>query len=208
MSEIDPTIDETFREYTDLQLRRHYLILEGKDDSPETATAEHRMENLWADLDDMQRQSLRGMASDLNWIRREGKPPPKGRQTPDDVSAREMQDLAAAKKSKDWHRILHYLRLCALCFHAASLASERRTAYDAIGLPKYARVFAQAIDYGPTNLTAKVRHDIGGISSVIIEAHEVSRQQPKASSGAIHWSGHERRAVAKSQLSLGKLVAV
>ena len=68
------------------------------------------------------------------------------------------KELSAAIKLKEWHRILHYLRLCAPSFQAASLARERGIAYDAIGFPDHARVFeSQAIQFAgagqwkPTN---------------------------------------------------------
>src|SRR5207247_2140102 len=112
-------------------------------------------EKLWTKLHDVQQRSLRGMASDLSWIRRKGEPPPKGRKTPEEVAATERQELSAAIKSKEWHRILHYLRLCAPAFQAASLAHERAIAYDAIGFPDYARVFAaKAIEFAGTMAVA------------------------------------------------------
>jgi hypothetical protein len=151
MAEFAPTIDAAFREYADLELRCHHLLLDGKEDSLETTEAEDRMEKLWPKLDDVQQRSLRGMASDLSWIRRKGEPPPRGRKTPEEVAATDRQELSAAIKSKEWHRILHYLRLCAPTFQAASLARERAIAYDAIGFPHYARVFdAQAIEFANT----------------------------------------------------------
>ncbi len=151
MSDFDPTIDAAFLEYADLELRCHHLLLDGKEDSLEIGEAEDRLEKLWTQLDDVQQRSLRGMASDLSWIRRKGEPPPKGRKTPEEVAATEQEELLAAIKSKEWHRILHYLRLCAPTFQAASLARERAIAYDAIGFPDYARVFAaQAIEFAGT----------------------------------------------------------
>src|SRR6266542_212155 len=151
MTEFDPTVDAAFREYADLELRRHHLLLDGKEDSVEIAEAEDRMDNLWTKLDDVQRRSLSGMASDLNWIRRKGKPPPKGRKTPEEVEATEQQELSAAIKLREWHRILHYLRLCAPTFQSALLAREREIAYDAIGFPEYARVFAaKAVEFAGT----------------------------------------------------------
>src|SRR5437867_4024333 len=137
MSDFDPTIDAAFREYADLELRRHHLILEGKENSLEIADAEVRMDELWAKLDGVQRRSVSGMASDLNWVRRDGQPPPKGRQTPEEVTAAERQELSAAMELREWHRVLHYLRLCAPTFQAALLARERGIAYAAIGFPEY-----------------------------------------------------------------------
>jgi hypothetical protein len=59
------------------------------------------------------------------WIRRKGKPPPRGRKTPEEVPATELEELSVAIKSKKWHQILHYLRVCAPAFEPASLARER-----------------------------------------------------------------------------------
>ena len=137
----DPTIDAAFRESADLELRCHYLLLEGKENSPECLAAEDRMTVLWEKLDEVQRRSLNGMGSDLNWIRRNGEPPPKGRKTPEEVTSTELQDLEAALGSNEWHKALHYLRLCAATFVPRSLAALRGSAYDAIGLPSYANVF-------------------------------------------------------------------
>lgn len=142
MNDFDPTMNAVFREYAELGLRRHHLLSEGKDESAEVLEAEERMDALWPRLDEVQRRSLNGMASDLNWIRRKGEPPPKGRKTPMEVSAEEQKELSAAIKAKEWHRILHYLRLCAPVFEVALLAREREIAYAAVGLPAYARVFS------------------------------------------------------------------
>jgi tetratricopeptide (TPR) repeat protein len=152
MSLFDPTIDAAFREYADLEFRCHHLLLGGKDDAPETSAAEDRREELWEKLDDVQRRSLSGMGSDLNWVRRNGEPPPKGRKAPEEVTPIEQQDLVAAIGRKDWHRVLHYLRLCAPMFPIATLAHLRGSAYDAIGLPKYASVFyGQGLEVDPGN---------------------------------------------------------
>ena len=55
------------------------------------------------------------------------------------VTATEQQELVAAIGSKEWHKTLHYLRLCAPVFPIVTLARLRGTAYDAIGLPAYAK---------------------------------------------------------------------
>src|SRR5438445_13727785 len=121
MSPFDPVIDAAFREYADLQLRRHNLLQEGKENTPETAAIEDRMNALWEKLDEVQRRNLNGMASDLNWVRRNGEPPPKGPQKPEDVTAKQQEELGAAIGRKEWHRILHHLRLCAPMFPSAGL---------------------------------------------------------------------------------------
>jgi hypothetical protein len=157
MKVLDPTIDAVLREYADLELRRHQLLSAGKGDSAELAEAEEQMDTLWPKLDEVQRRSLKGMASDLNWARRQGKPPPKGRKTAGEVSEQDQQELSAAIRSRDWHRILHYLRLCGPAFQAASLARERGIAYEAIGLPGYARVFKESVVVFTHRLTIEQR---------------------------------------------------
>jgi tetratricopeptide (TPR) repeat protein len=152
MSSFDPTIDAAFRESADLELRCHYLLLEGQEHAPEILAAEDRMTVLWEKLDEVQRRSLNGMGSDLNWIRRQCEPPPKGRKEPKEVTATEQQELVAAIGSKDWHKTLHYLRLCAPMFPIVTLAYLRGRAYEAIGLSSYASVFyGQAADLDPAN---------------------------------------------------------
>jgi tetratricopeptide (TPR) repeat protein len=152
MSPFDPKIDATFREYADLELRCHHLLLEGMENAPETVEAESRMEELWENLDETQRRSLSGMGSDLNWVRRKGEPPPNGRKNPEEVTSTERQELMAAMGSKDWHKALHYLRICAPIFPIITLAQGRGKAYDALGFPSYASIFyEQGFEIEPNN---------------------------------------------------------
>jgi tetratricopeptide (TPR) repeat protein len=157
MSRFDHMVDASFREYADLQLRRHSLLLEGKENAAETLEAEEQMEELWEKLDETQRHSLNGMASDLNWIRRNGEPPSKGRKTREEVTERESQELLAAMESKDWHALLNHLRVCAPTLPPVHLGYLRGTAYDALGFPGYARVFfEQAAEFDPANASMGV----------------------------------------------------
>ncbi len=152
MKELDPMVDSVFRMYADLVLDRHRLLSTGKDESAAIVEAEERMDALWPGFDEAQRRSLKGMESDLNWIRRKGAPPPKGRKATVEVVDHELRELSAAIKSEGWHRILHYLRLCAPAFQSASLARERGIAYQAIGFPGYARIFINSVaEFAPLN---------------------------------------------------------
>ena len=54
MSSFDPTMDAVFRESAELELRCHYLLLEGKENTPESLAAEDRMTVLWEKLDEVQ----------------------------------------------------------------------------------------------------------------------------------------------------------
>jgi tetratricopeptide (TPR) repeat protein len=151
MSPFDPTIDTSFLEYADLQLRRQGLLMHAKEQEPEFDQIEDRMTELWEKFDAIQRQSVNGMASDLNWIRRKGQPPPKGRKA-DEVTASERQELLAARVSKEWHRFLHYMRICASVIPAVNLAYLRGNAYDAIGFHTYAAAFYEfAAELAPSN---------------------------------------------------------
>jgi tetratricopeptide (TPR) repeat protein len=135
-----PKMDELYREYAALQLRRHYLLLEGKDETDETEQVETRLSSLWEKLDEEQRWSLNGMGSDLNWVRRRGEPPPKGPK-PADVTKKNREDLEAAQAADDWHAILHFLRVCSPLIFPESVAYTRATCYREIGLDPVAVVF-------------------------------------------------------------------
>jgi hypothetical protein len=144
----EPKIDAVFREYAELQLRRHELLVAAKDDTREITQSEDRMDELWEQLDADQRQSLNGMASDLNWLRRNGEPPPNGRKLPEEVSEAERQALITALASKEWHHVLQLLRICAPTFTLANLALLRGKAYSALALLAYGNAFyAQAADF-------------------------------------------------------------
>jgi hypothetical protein len=135
-----PAIDAAYRDYAGLLLRRHRLLLDGKDADPETEGIERRLLDLWQGLDDEQRRSLTGAASDLNWARREGRPAP-GAKKADSVADQEKQRLVEAEAAKDWHSVLHSLRVCAPAISTEDLARCRATAYALLGLPELAEVF-------------------------------------------------------------------
>ena len=156
MSPFDPTIDASFREYADLQLRRNALLTEGKEQDPEFDHIEDRMTELWETLDETQRNSANGMGSDLNWIRRKGLPAPMSRKA-QEVSRAEQDELLAALQSNEWHRLLYYLRVCSPTILAANLAYRRGQAYNAIGFPSYSIGFYElAADLEPSNASLGV----------------------------------------------------
>lgn len=203
MTEFNPAMDQAFRECADLQLRHHYLLLDNKDDSEEMIAVEARLEELWPSFDEIQRRSLSGMGSDLNWIRRNCEPPPRGRKTPDEVSSAERHELEAAMKSKEWHRILHFLRLCAPWFQASSLASERRIAYDAIGLPRYSSAFAQVVGYAFRTFTKEYLQE-RGTSFLFLQEVPI----PTADLGQIGQGGRRRQVVTRVSVMAGNPVRV
>jgi hypothetical protein len=138
-----PKVDPLYRAFAELLLRRHRLLLEGNGDDAEIDEVEEGLSALWEKLTEGQRQSLNGVGSDLNWVRRGGSPPPKGRQR-EEVTEEDRRHLAEAESAKDWHAVLHYLRACAPEMDVANLASRRAAAYAGIGLPEYEAVCHEA----------------------------------------------------------------
>src|ERR1019366_5247114 len=54
---------------------------------------------------------------------------------------------------REWHKILHYLRLCAPVFPIVTLAYLRARAYEDLGLRSYASVFYEmAADLDAANI--------------------------------------------------------
>jgi hypothetical protein len=141
MSATAPIVDDRYRRYAELLLQHHRLLSEGRDEATETEAVEEEMTGLWERMDDAQRRSLSGLGSDLNWVRRGCRPPPKGRQSAE-VTAQELQALAEAQGENDWHGLLHWLRLCAPRTSPARLASLRASAWAALQFPQLARLFS------------------------------------------------------------------
>ncbi len=144
MPSFDPKIDEAFREYAKLELRCHLILSAGQEDSPDLADVEEQMTLLWEKLDEDQRQCLNGMASDLNWIRRHFEPPPKGRKTPNEVSEDDQRELRSAV-GVNWHKFLHFLRLCAPLSSPDMLAVLRARAYTAADMPEIGGIFYEQV---------------------------------------------------------------
>jgi hypothetical protein len=78
-----PTIDDTYRRYADLLLRHSRLLAERGDEDAETEAVEEEMTRLWDHLDAVQRQSLAGLGSDLNWARNGCQLAPRSRRSED-----------------------------------------------------------------------------------------------------------------------------
>lgn len=140
-----PAMDATYRDYAGLLLRRHRLLLDGKDADAETKGVERCLLELWQGLDEEQRRSLTGAAADLNWVRREGRPAP-GAKKAENVTDQERHRLIEAEAAKDWHAVLRSLRVCAPAVGTEDLARCRATAYALLGLPELADVFRRFAD--------------------------------------------------------------
>jgi tetratricopeptide (TPR) repeat protein len=151
MSVYTPTTDEAYRQYAELLVKHHQLLSENKNEDTETELVEDEMSSLWESFDSLQKQSLSGLGSDLNWARRGCQGALHGRK-PEDVTRQDFQTLVELREKDDWHGVLHYLRLCAPCMRPFQLADLRATAWSAIHLPKVVTVFYDvAAELEPSN---------------------------------------------------------
>lgn len=140
MSGTKPTVDNLYRRYAELLFHHHRLLCEGRDDDVETDVVEEEMTPLWDRLDPAQRHSLSGLSSDLNWVRRHCQPPPRGKKA-EEVTPQDLEALAKAREDGDWHRLLHFLRLCAPKTPSSELAHWRGKAWAALDFPQLAGLF-------------------------------------------------------------------
>lgn len=145
MPETSLDLDALYREYAGILLRRHVLLVAGKAEGDEADALEDELSAVWEALDEPRRQSLKGVGSDLNWVRRDGAPAPKGRRA-EEVDSQEMERLAVVEAARDWPATLHFLRLYAPLLPQHDLARRRQRAYEGAGLPDLARVFGAFAD--------------------------------------------------------------
>lgn len=172
MNHINTTIPAEFRKYAALQMRRHKLLCEN-----ETAASdeiEDEMDSIWDALDPEQRRNLNGFAADLNWIRRQSQPPPKGRKL-DEVTTNDHRELLAAREAKDWFKFLHFLRMCAIALPPMNVGYLRGVTYHALGFPEYALAFYEyAADMAPSD------HSMGIIALQYADAVDGKRAEKRA----------------------------
>ena len=135
-----PIMNEPYLAYADLLLKHFRLLSNSSEESAEIEQVEDKMSCLWEMLDETQRRSLKGIGSDLNWVRRRGELPPRG-VSRDGVSQKEQSELKAAQSVEDWHAVLYHLRVCAAEIPRAELAATRAGCYREIGLESVAGTF-------------------------------------------------------------------
>jgi hypothetical protein len=139
-----PVVNEVYREYADRLLRHHHLLAEGEESSDEAIRVEDEMTELWDRLDPVQRKSLSGLGSDLNWVRRGGRLAPLAPR-PEDISPGDWEALHAASAASNWHTFLHQLRLCGALIPVNELARLRAETWSTLGEPRIARVFQESL---------------------------------------------------------------
>lgn len=148
MNSFAPAVNEVYLEYASRLLQHHRLLAEGRESSDEAILVEDEMTELWEQLDPVQRKSLSGLGSDLNWVRRGGQPAPYAPK-PDDVSPEDRKALEEAGRVGDWHRLLHQLRACATSIPWSESARLRAEAWSKLGQAHIAGVFQEFLSRAP-----------------------------------------------------------
>jgi tetratricopeptide (TPR) repeat protein len=169
MGPYTPTIDDSYRRYADLLLRHSHLLAERADDDAETEAVEEEMTRLWDHLDAVQRRSLSGLGSDLNWARKGGQLAPRGRR-PEEVTLQDGQAVAEAWDRGDWHGFLHYVRVSSPAVPPFLLARQRGLAWRAIGFLQLASPFF--------DLASEIEPDNGLMGYLALQT--ASRADPQA----------------------------
>jgi hypothetical protein len=148
MDTFAPTVNEVYRKYADLLLRHHRRLAEGEESADETIRVEDAMTELWDRLDPIQRKSLSGLGSDLNWVRQGAGPAPLAPK-PAEVSPEARKVLEQARNASNWHTLLHQLRLCGSAIPADDLARLRAEAWSKLGEPQIAGFFQEFLRHSP-----------------------------------------------------------
>lgn len=121
-----PIINEAYCSYVRALRRLHELEIAGQQQSPEAADLESALEAAWEPLTPEQRESVAGLGSDLNWIRRGL--PPRGVQK-EQITDSDRESLAQAIATGSPHEALRRLRHCAAVIPATELAYLRGNAW-------------------------------------------------------------------------------
>lgn len=168
MSTDAPIINEAFRNYARILRRLHQLEVAGQAGSPEAAELETQLEDAWAPLTSEQRESVAGLGSDLNWIRR-GLPPrgtPKAKVQPEDLRA-----LDRALRANRPHEVLCRLRQCAAVLPPADLARHRGDAWAQLGEHETAAIFFEH--------ASRLASTTGSLASVALDASTKADSQAR-----------------------------
>lgn len=140
--------DRTFRAYVQALLRHHALLSEGKDNGAQVEVVEDRMSALWPQLDEGLQREIRGISSDLNWLRRGYTPPPKGRRK-EDVTWAELEEFQRLNEAAHVDKsallpLLHAVRACASALEDGLVALCRARCYVGLELPELSEPFLKA----------------------------------------------------------------
>jgi tetratricopeptide (TPR) repeat protein len=135
--------DRNFRAYALALLRHHNLLSEGKGNDIQIEVVEDRMSAMWGELDEAHRNELRGISSDLNWIRRGFLPAPKGR-SKEDVTRAELDEFQQLNEAGNLLLLLHSVRACAPALDNGLVAFCRARCYVGLGLPEVSEPFLKA----------------------------------------------------------------
>jgi len=140
MTSFDPEFGQAYMEYAELLLRRHFILADDAKTSSALEEIDEQLTLIWERLDEVQRKSLNGIGSDLNWVRRHGKLAPKARKE-EEVTSEDGKELTDALSNKQWNKLLHFLRVCSAHIPAEQLALMRARAFESLNLGTVANIF-------------------------------------------------------------------
>lgn len=183
---------DSYREYVDSSRQLHALFLLNLEDSPEADTIREQMDVLWEALDEAQREIVRGIASDLRWIRRGNAG---NKRTKEEAFAEDFPALLCAKNTDNWRDLLKYLRRCAPYLPSAKISYLRGKAWDMFGDYETAQLFFRharklapeddefayteldrASRIHPERITTVLENDLQYLPAEVIKAVEFKRQ--------------------------------
>lgn len=143
-----PARSDGFEAYADALLRHHLMLSEGKEDGPEMEQVEDQLAHHWEELDEAQQQQMRGVSSDLNWIRR-GCAQAQRAKTREQVTPEELREFYQFNEAQAFAQTLTALRVCAAAVPPVFVAFVRGRCYSHLGLRPIANLFFRtAIELG------------------------------------------------------------
>lgn len=138
MATINADQDSAYRDYVRMLRELHQLWVDGREESAEAEALCNQMDAAWEGLNSEMKETVGGLASDLNWIRRG---PVAGEQPEEDVLREARPALASARQAGDWHGTLRHLRRCAPYLPQANVAFLRGRAWSELGDEAIALLF-------------------------------------------------------------------
>src|SRR5207245_6654246 len=96
-----------YTEHVSLLRSLHQFAVAGNEDSAAADALRDQMDVSWERLTPDQKESVRGLSSDLNWILTG---PVLSKKPREQVLRENFPDLMRARQSKDWHEVLKHLR--------------------------------------------------------------------------------------------------
>jgi len=161
-----PAITDYLEAYAETLLRHHLLVSDGKEENPKLEEVEDQLGRQWENLDKAQQEQMRGLSSDLNWIRRGYAQAPKAKAR-EQVAPDELREFYQLNEVQDFARMLPALRVCAAAVPPVFVAYVRGICYGRLGLQTISNLFLRAaIELGSKqSMLSRIAFDVLVFSS-------------------------------------------